>query len=49
MSAVASQNARVEKLCVRKVPHSGKPQELLAYEEIDKDSIVKKVTQLVSS
>ncbi len=33
----------VHSLAVRKMPRSGKPEELLAYEEIDKDAIIKKV------
>lgn len=34
-------------LSVNKLPRSGKPSELLAYEEIDKDAIVKKVRELL--
>lgn len=34
-------------LCVTKMPRSGKPEELLAYEEIDAAAIVKKVLNLV--
>ncbi len=30
-------------LCVRKIPSSGKPEELLNYEEIDKEAIVKQI------
>ncbi len=36
-------------LAVRKPPHSGKPQELLAYEEIDRNTIVATVKRLYSS
>ncbi len=38
---------QVASLTVRKMPHSGKPEELLAYEEIDKDAIIKKVKKLI--
>jgi len=34
-------------LAVRKTPHSGKPQELLKYEEIDCEAIVKKVKEII--
>ncbi|HLD61036.1 MAG TPA: transketolase [Patescibacteria group bacterium] len=37
----------VERLAVRKMPRSGKPEELLAYEEIDAEAIVKAVKQIV--
>ncbi len=37
----------VYSLSVNKKPKSGKPEELLAYEEIDKDAIVKKVHELL--
>lgn len=37
----------LENLSVRKEPHSSKPEELLAYEEIDKDAIIKKVKELI--
>ena len=39
---------KVESLAVRKIPHSGKPEELLAYEEIDKNAIIKTVKKFVS-
>ena len=39
---------KVESLAVRKMPHSCKPEELLAYEEIDKNAIIKLVKKLVS-
>lgn len=39
----------VHMLAVRKMPHSGKPEELLAYEEIDKDAIIKKVKSLLKN
>lgn len=34
-------------LAVHKMPKSGKPEELLAYEEIDKAAIVKKIKELI--
>ena len=37
----------VHSLCVTKMPRSGKPEELLAYEEIDSTAIVKMVLSLV--
>ncbi len=36
-------------LAVRKMPRSGKPEELLAYEEIDSGAIVKKVKEIIKS
>lgn len=35
-------------LCVKKLPHSGKPEELLAYEEINAEAIVKTVFDMTS-
>ncbi len=35
-------------LAVHKIPHSGKPEELLAYEDIDKNAIIKVVKELTS-
>ncbi len=35
-------------LCVRKLPHSATPEELLAYEEIDAEAIIKAVKKLAS-
>ena len=37
----------VYSLAVKKMPHSGKPDELLEYEEISKNAIVKKVKELI--
>ena len=34
-------------MAVRKMPRSSKPEELLAYEEIDKNAIINKVKQLI--
>jgi transketolase len=39
---------RLRSLAVKKMPRSGKPEELLAYEEIDKDAIVRAVKLVVS-
>src|SRR3989344_2464633 len=35
----------VHHLCVRKIPRSGSPQDLLRYEEIDSEAIVKKIRE----
>jgi len=40
-------NVSIHHLCVRKIPRSGKSEELLRFEEIDFASIVKKVKDLV--
>jgi transketolase len=40
-------DCRLHSLAVRKLPHSGKPEELLAYEEIDKNAIVKAVKLVI--
>jgi transketolase len=37
----------VHSLSVQKMPKSGKPGELLDYEEISKDAIIKRVKELV--
>ncbi|MFA5990974.1 MAG: transketolase [Candidatus Doudnabacteria bacterium] len=39
---------KVASLAVTKMPKSGKPEELLAFEEIDKNAIIKQVRQVVS-
>ncbi len=46
-NALAETGAKIYKLAVTKVPKSGKPDELLAYEGIDAKSIIKKVRELV--
>lgn len=46
-SAISTQ-CSVHSLAVRKMPRSGKPEELLAYEEIDRDAIIKEVKKLIS-
>ena len=45
--AAALSGKVVTRLAVTKVPHSGKPEELLMYEEIDAAAIVKKVREYV--
>jgi transketolase len=47
LSALAGTKAPVHVLAVRKRPRSGKPEELLDYEEISSGAIVKKVRDLV--
>ena len=39
----------LESLSVKKMPKSGKPDELLAYEEIDKTAIVKTIKSLLNT
>lgn len=48
-AALASLNPKslIFNLAVTKEPHSAKPDELLAYEEIDKNAIIKKVKELI--
>lgn len=46
-TAISGSSAPVVSLCVRKLPKSGKPGQLLAYEEIDAPAIVKTVKKLV--
>jgi transketolase len=48
-SALAGVTIPVHSLAVRKMPKSGKPSELLDYEEISKNAIVKKIKELVIS
>ena len=40
-------NFKFAHLCVRKLPRSGKPAQLLRYEEIDAEAIVKKVKEII--
>lgn len=47
MSALAAQRVPVHSLAVRKMPRSGKPDELLDYEGISHGAIVRKVKELV--
>jgi len=46
-SALAGTGARVHSLAVRKLPRSGKPRELLDYEEISRTAIMRKVRELL--
>ena len=46
MSSIAEQPSPVYSLSVRKMPKSGKPEELLEYEEISKKAIIKKVKEI---
>lgn len=45
-SSIAEQPAPVYCLAVRKMPKSGKPEELMEYEEISKKAIIKKVKEI---
>lgn len=47
-SAIPSLMKPVYSLAVRKMPHSGKPEELLEYEEISAKAIVNKVKSIIS-
>jgi transketolase len=47
LAELAGAQARVHILAVKKEPKSGKPDELLAYEEINKDAIIKKVKEVI--
>lgn len=47
-SACVYETTPIHSLAVRKLPPSGRPEELLAYEEIDASAIVAKVNMLVS-
>lgn len=46
-SALSNEKARLISLAVRKMPKSGKPEELLEYEEISSNSIIKKVKEII--
>ncbi len=46
-SLMADVDVPVHSLCVRKMPKSGRPGELLDYEEISRDAIIKKVKELI--
>ncbi len=46
-SALAGEPTPVYSLAVRKIPKSGKPEELLEYEEISKNAIVKKIREVI--
>lgn len=46
-SALSEEGIKIYSLAVKKMPRSGKPQELLDFEEISANSIVKKVKSLI--
>lgn len=46
-SALANQNRKIYSLAVKKMPKSGKPQELLDYEEISSKAIIRKVKEIL--
>ena len=47
MYELANSDIHVDCLAVTKLPRSGKPEELMAYQGIDADSIIKKVKEIV--
>ena len=47
-AAIIGESVQFKNLAVRKMPHSGKPQELLDYEEISSGAIVKSVKSLIN-
>ncbi len=47
LSSIESLKCKVVSLAVRKMPRSGKAEELLAFEEIDSKAIVKKIREMV--
>ncbi len=46
-SLMADIDVPIHSLCVRKMPKSGRPGELLDYEEISRDAIIKKIKELI--
>ncbi len=46
-SALAGERVAVHSLAVQRIPGSGTPEELLAYEEIGKEAIIRKVRELL--
>lgn len=48
-SALVFETTPIHSLAVRRMPKSGKPEELLAYEEIDSRAIVRKVKEIINS
>lgn len=46
-SAIVENYIPVHSLAVRKIPKSGRPEELLKYEEISKDAIIKKIKEVI--
>ena len=47
LAGIFNPKSLILNLAVKKMPHSGKPDELLAYEEIDKNAIIKAVKDLL--
>jgi transketolase len=47
MSALADTSTPIYQLAVRKIPRSGQPEELMAYEEIDCEAIIKQVKKII--
>lgn len=47
-SALSTLGTKVYSLAVKKIPRSGKPQQLLDYEEISTDAIIKKVKKILA-
>lgn len=48
-SALSNEKARLASLAVRKMPKSGRPEELLNYEEISAPAIIKKVKEIIKN
>ncbi|HMK64453.1 MAG TPA: transketolase [Thermodesulfobacteriota bacterium] len=48
-SALSGEGTIIHSLAVRKKPGSGKPEELLAFEEISREAIIKKVRELMGT
>jgi transketolase len=46
-SALAGEPTPIYSLAVRKIPRSGRPEELLDYEEISKNAIIKKAREVL--
>ncbi|MEX1052311.1 MAG: transketolase C-terminal domain-containing protein, partial [Patescibacteria group bacterium] len=47
MTVLTEVNVRLKHLCVKKLPKSGQPEELLRYEEIDSEAIISTVKNLI--
>lgn len=48
LAQIPNNKFQITSLAVRKMPRSGKPEELLAYEEIDANAIIKAIKQVIS-